>query len=87
MLDPPLTEVLGHRRTWDDGSLLALHNLSPEPLVVPLQLPDLDADCELEGPVPDGRLRFDEKGRAEISLDGYGYRWLRVVRPGDRRLV
>ena len=87
LLDQPFTEVLAHRCTWEDGSLVALHNLSPERRIVPMQLPDLDADCELVGLMPDGRVEVDDKGRAEVSLDGYGYRWLRVVRPGDRRLV
>ena len=35
----------------------------------------------------DGRTALDGRGRAEIALDGYGYRWLRLVRPGDRRLL
>ena len=28
----------------------------------------------------------DEKARFEIELPPYGYRWLRVARPGDNRL-
>ena len=35
----------------------------------------------------DGSTPVDDHGRVEIALDGYGYRWLRVVAPGSRRLV
>jgi hypothetical protein len=28
-----------------------------------------------------------DKGTVEIALDGYGYRWLRVVAADSRRLV
>ena len=28
-----------------------------------------------------------EDGAVELPLDGYGYRWLRVVGPDSRRLV
>ena len=29
----------------------------------------------------------DDKGRAELTLDGYGYRWLRLVAPDSRRMT
>ena len=34
-----------------------------------------------------GTTRVDDEGRAELALEGYGYRWLRVVAPGTRRLL
>jgi hypothetical protein len=34
-----------------------------------------------------GTTPLGEDGRAEVVLDGYGYRWLRLVTPGDRRLT
>ena len=30
---------------------------------------------------------MDAKGRATVTLDGFGYRWLRVVAADSRRLV
>ncbi|NMR20285.1 alpha-amylase family protein [Cellulomonas fimi] len=87
ILEQPFREVLAHQCTWDDGSLVALHNLSSEPVVVPLEVEELDGDGELVDLLADGRVQGDEKGRVEVSLEGYGYRWLRVVRPGTRRLV
>jgi trehalose synthase len=87
VLGQPFREVLAHRCTWDDGSLVALHNLSSEPRTVPVALPDLDASCTLVSLLSDDRVTVDDKGAAEVSLEGYGYRWLRIVRPGDRRLI
>ena len=35
----------------------------------------------------DGEEPVDDDGAVELALDGYGYRWLRVVGPDSRRLV
>lgn len=86
VLDQPHHAVLAHRCTWDEASMVLLHNLGAEPVVVPVTLED-DGGTELVDLLQDGRCRLDEKGRAELALDGYGYRWLRVMRPGDRRLT
>jgi hypothetical protein len=65
-----------------------VHNLAAEPVTVPLHLPDLDADVTLVDLLQDDTTTTcDEAGHLEVALPGYGYRWLRVVRPGSRRLV
>jgi trehalose synthase len=87
VLDQPHTSVLAHVCTWDDGSLVALHNLSPDACEVPLRLEGCDDSHRLEDLLQDGTTQLDEKGRTTIALDGYGYRWLRVVAAGSRRLV
>jgi hypothetical protein len=84
VLDQPYAEVLAHRCTWDDGSLVAVHNLGSEPRTVPLKLDDCDESVVLADQLCDGTTPLDGSGSAEIVLDGYGYRWLRVARPGDR---
>jgi trehalose synthase len=89
-LQQPFAQVFAHRQTWDDASLVALHNLGPDAVTVPLELPDLAGSgstrCELVDLLEPGVTRLDPDGRAEVQLDGYGYRWLRITRPGDRRL-
>ena len=35
----------------------------------------------------DGACEVTPEGRVELDLPAYGYRWLRVVRPGSRRLL
>ncbi len=90
ILDQPHAAVLAHRSTWDDGSMVALHNLAPEPVSVPLEL----SDCSSEGaPVrlvdllEPGETALDARGRTTLELPGYGYRWLRVVHSTERRLI
>jgi hypothetical protein len=34
-----------------------------------------------------GETPVSDRGQVEVSLDGYGYRWLRVVAEDSRRLV
>src|SRR3712207_553527 len=48
LLDQPHPEVLAHLCSWDDGALVAVHNLCPEPRTVPLSLEDCGAEHRLE---------------------------------------
>jgi glycosidase len=92
VLDQPHRAVLAHRCRWGDGDMVALHNLSAEPRQVPLTLDGTDGREGKDAPVrlvdllADGDTEVGPGGRVEIDLDGFGYRWLRVCRPGDRRL-
>ena len=86
VLDQPHPAVLAHRCTWDEASLVALHNLGPEPLTVPVELAGEQDGALLTDLLCDGDTPLDAKGRAELPLEGYGFRWLRLVREGDRRL-
>jgi trehalose synthase len=87
VLAQPHTAVLAHRLTWDEASLVALHNLGNDALTVPLRLPAADGAAQLVDLLRDGSTDVDAKGRAEVALEPYGFRWLRVVRPGQRRLL
>jgi trehalose synthase len=87
VLDQPHASVLAHRCSWDDGQLVAVHNLSGEAVSVPLRLADCDERTRLVDLLCDGSTSLDEKGQAAVALEPYGFRWLRVSRPGDRRLV
>jgi trehalose synthase len=87
VLDQPHEAVLAHCCSWDDASLVALHNLGAEPRTVPLRLAGCDDSTRLVDLLCDGTTPVAADGSVEIVLEGYGYRWLRVVRPGDRRLA
>jgi len=87
VLDQPHAAVLAHLCSWDDGALVALHNLGSEPVVVPVALDGCGAEHLLADLLVEGTTALDERGRAEVALEGYGYRWLRVVAPGTRRLL
>jgi trehalose synthase len=87
ILDQPHPSVLAHSCTWGEACLVALHNLSPEPRTVPLALDGLPPDSRLVDLLEEGGAEVGDGGRVELALDGYGYRWLRAVHPGDTRLV
>jgi hypothetical protein len=67
--------------------MLAVHNLSSERCTVPLQLTDCEPGCRLVDLLQDGGTELDANGGAEVQMDGYGYRWLRVVPPEGRQLA
>jgi hypothetical protein len=54
---------------------------------VPLTLEGCDSSHRLVDLLQPGEVPVSDKGAAEILLDGYGYRWLRVVAQDSRRLV
>ncbi len=66
--------------------MVAVHNLGNEARTVPLTLDGCGQEHELVDLLCDGTTTLDATGSAEVQLDGYGYRWLRVVGPGSRRL-
>lgn len=87
VLDQPHRPVLALRSALDDGTVVTVHNLSPEPVTVPLDLTAAVGGHRLVDLLLDGAVRLDDRGRAEIPLEGYGHRWFRVVGPETRRLV
>jgi trehalose synthase len=87
ILEQPREPVLAHRCTWDDASVVALHNLASEPQTVPLTLAGCDESTTLVDQLCDGTTKVGADGSVQIVLDGYGFRWLRVVQPGHRRLA
>jgi glycosidase len=87
VMEQPHASVMAHSVTWEDACLVALHNLTGEPVTVPLTMPDLDPGTRLVDLLCDGQHSIDDKGRTEVPLEAYGFRWLRVLRPDDRRLT
>jgi trehalose synthase len=87
ILDQPHASVLAHACVWDDGTMVAVHNLAAEPRAVPLTLEGCDSSHRLVDLLRDGSTPISDEGQVELALDGYGYRWLRVVAEGSRRLV
>jgi glycosidase len=87
ILEQPHPSVLAHACVWDDGTMVAVHNLGSEPQTVPLTLEDCDSSHRLVDLLQDGSTPVSDKGEVELALEGYGYRWLRVVSAGSRRLV
>src|SRR4051795_7243513 len=88
VLDQPHLPVLAHECAWDDRRLVAVHNLGPESCTVPLTLDGCNSSHHLldllqsSDPTP-----IDDRGRVELAVEGYGYRWLRLMSRDSRRLA
>ena len=80
ILDQPLREVLAHRCAWEGSSIVAVHNLGPEPAKLPLRVPGEQEGTELLDLLGQDTCVLDEESTVEIALEGYGFRWLQVQR-------
>jgi glycosidase len=79
--------VLAHAVASGEGRMVAVHNLSAEPTSVHLLLDELEEGDRLIDLLRDGAaVQPDARGRVELALDGYGYRWLRVLGADNKRL-
>jgi hypothetical protein len=69
--------LFAHRCDWQDSTVLTVHNLSDEPVEA-----ELDLGEEVSGVEDLLELREHsvERGRLRVSLDAYGYLWLRARR-------
>ena len=86
ILDQPYDHVLAHRCSWRESSIVVMHNFAAEPCVVPLELKIDNGATTLSDLLGPDAYRLDDAGRVEVPLDGYGYRWLRVVGSNELRL-
>jgi len=87
VLEQPHDSVLALRSSVDDAVVITLHNLAPDPVTVPLSLDLEEGDYRLVDLLADGEIDVTSTGDAEVALDGYGHRWMRLVSPANRRLV
>jgi hypothetical protein len=76
LLDQPHEAVMAHACEKDGAVVMAVHNLSSEPVTVDLQV--ADTQVRLEDVLGQGVRKTDEKGVVEVALEGYGYRWARL---------
>jgi len=86
VLEQDQPAVLAHSLAADVGRFIALHNFADVPVTTTITLsddPDAVSLSDLLGP---DRIALDDRKSVVIELPPYGYRWLRVVRPGDGRL-
>jgi trehalose synthase len=89
ILKQPNPAVLAHVCREESGwAMVALHNFGADSCMVPVQLEDVPPGCILVD-LLDGlsEHELDAKGRNELGLEAYGYRWLRLLRPEDQPII
>ena len=79
--------VLLHSLRADVGRTVAVHNFTDVPALVAFALEDEPEGTTLVDVLDSERLPLDDRRRIEFTLPAYGYRWLRVSRPGDGRVT
>lgn len=86
VIDQPHHAVLALCSAVDGATLITVHNLDSEPVVVPLDVPG-EGERRLVDVLAEGEVAVADDGTAEVPLDGYGFRWLRVASRATRRLI
>ncbi|WP_106814682.1 alpha-amylase family protein [Microbacterium timonense] len=86
VLDQPVPAILVHSLRADVGRMVAIHNFAEVPATTRFALKDEPEGTRLVDLLGGDRIPLDDRGQAELEVPGYGYRWLRVSRPGDGRV-
>jgi trehalose synthase len=80
VLKQPHREVLAHECTWQGSSIVAVHNLSSQPVTTELEL-ETDEAGGLDDLFAHESIQTGRRGTVEMTLEGFGHRWLRVRSP------
>jgi trehalose synthase len=76
--------VLTHRCDWDGSTVVAVHNFGAEPCRLELPLADVDDAVGVIDLLDGFSERPLDEGVLQLTVDGYGYQWLRIRRAGQR---
>lgn len=87
ILDGGVPGVLVHSVSADVGTMVAVHNFTDVPATVRIDLPGEPEGTGLVDLFGPERMPLDGRSGIDLEIDAYGYRWLRVSRPGDGRLT
>ena len=84
LLETREPEVIAHRSDWNEGCIVAVHNLSSSQVATSLPIEE-GAECEaLVDLFSWDELRPEQDGELPIELGPYGHRWFRMRRAGQR---
>lgn len=81
VLEADRDAVFAHACSYDGGAILAVHNLAGEALDVRIDTSGLHGEALAD--VLGSQERTPLEPRTALSLERYGFRWLRVVREDD----
>lgn len=86
VLEQPVDSLLVHSLRADVGRMIAIHNFTDVPAATTFALRDEPEGTRLVDLLGSDRIPLDERGGVQLEVPAYGYRWLRVSRPGDGRV-
>ena len=75
--------VLAHRCDWRGATVVAVHNLTDQPVRTTLRLEDLNGGDQLLDLLGDADAKSAESADVAFELPAYGHRWLRIRRSGQ----
>ncbi|KAA9152071.1 trehalose synthase [Microbacterium lushaniae] len=87
VLEHDVPGILVHSLRADVGRMVAIHNFAATPATLAFALPDEPEGTVLVDLLAADRLPLGARGAVELEVAAYGYRWLRVSRPGDGRVT
>ncbi|WP_153393135.1 alpha-amylase family protein [Ornithinicoccus halotolerans] len=85
VLEQPHHQVLAHRCDLEDVAVIALHNLSSDPVSVTVPVDGVQQERELVDLFAKDEVQVED-GVLEVALEGYGFRWLRLRPAGGMQL-
>jgi trehalose synthase len=85
VIEQPDHRVLALLSEWEGHSMITVHNFTQEPCEARIAVHNVPANTALLD-LMDGTHVTTDRGRAAIDLQPYESRWLRILRPDDRRL-
>jgi hypothetical protein len=66
--------------------MIALHNFTDVPVRLRAEIGAVEEGTSLLDLFGPDSVSVDPRGRIDVELPAYGYRWLRVSPPGDTRI-
>ncbi|MCS3843580.1 alpha-amylase family protein [Microbacterium sp. AK031] len=86
VMDQPAQSLLVHSLTADVGRVIALHNFAEVPVTTTFRVTGEPEGTTLLDLLEPSHTALGSR-TVELEVPGYGYRWLRVARPGDGRVT
>jgi trehalose synthase len=88
LIETTAGQLFAHRCDWQGSRVAAVHNLSGTKARANLDLGVSKGErVAIDDLLEQREHRPNADGTLDVELDGYGYLWLRVRRPGERSLT
>ena len=83
ILRQPHSSVLAHSVRGERGQLVAMHNFADEPREISVRIDDTESSTRASDVLSETTYEIEPGGILRVTLEGFGFRWIRIARPGD----